>query len=292
MRALFLSIALIILSALPAWATDILILQSSRTSAISDAANGFQAVYPGNTLTMVLADYAEMDVVRLVKEEQPRLLLVLGDQALAASRKVRSVPVVALMALAPLHKGPTGFINSIEPVAPPERFFALFNAIGVKRVGVLYDPARTGWYMKRAKSTAENSDVELITREVSNPRDVLSRLEQLKGKVDALWMIPDATVVTSDTQDAFFLFSLTQHVPVVTYADHYLSKGAAISLSADLAETGRQAAELTMSLLANPDRDPVIKPARKMRVRANANILKKLGIPTAVIEKFAATLKK
>lgn len=292
MRALFLSIALIILSALPAWATDILILQSSRTSAISDAANGFQAVYPGNTLTMVLADYAEMDVVRLVKEEQPRLLLVLGDQALAASRKVRSVPVVALMALAPLHKGPTGFANSIEPVAPPERFFALFNAIGVKRVGVLYDPARTGWYMKRAKSTAENSDVELITREVSNPRDVLSRLEQLKGKVDALWMIPDATVVTSDTQDAFFLFSLTQHVPVVTYADHYLSKGAAISLSADLAETGRQAAELTMSLLANPDRDPVIKPARKMRVRANPNILKKLGIPTTVIEKFAATLKK
>ena len=292
MRALFLSIALIILSALPAWATDILILQSSRTSAISDAANGFQAVYPGNTLTMVLADYAEMDVVRLVKEEQPRLLLVLGDPALAASRKVRSVPVVALMALAPLHKGPTGFANSIEPVAPPERFFALFKAIGVKRVGVLYDPARTGWYMKRAKSAAENSDVELVTREVSNPRDVLSRLEQLKGKVDALWMIPDATVVTSDTQDAFFLFSLTQHVPVVTYADHYLSKGAAISLSADLAETGRQAAELTMSLLANPDRDPVIKPARKMRVRANPNILKKLGIPTTVIEKFAATLKK
>ena len=98
MRALVLLIALSILSALPAFAADVLIVQSSRGAAYGEAVRGFQESYRGSAQTIVLADYAEVDVVRLVKEEQPRLVLAVGDKALAASKKVRSVPVVALMA--------------------------------------------------------------------------------------------------------------------------------------------------------------------------------------------------
>ena len=286
MRALLLCIALTLLSALPALSADVLIVQGSHNAAFNEALRGFKSVYSGPTRTIVMSDYAEVDVVRLVREERPKLVLAVGDTALAAARKLRQVPVVALMALSlTREKGPAANICGVGMVAAPERYLKLFKAMGARQVGVVYDPARSGWYLKRAQSAARRLGLELVVREVRNPRDTLSRLEQLKGSVDGLWMLPDLTAVTAETVDAYFLFSLEQHTPLLTFAAAYLTKGATASLDIDRIGAGRQAGEMVLQLLngSPPEELAVADPARA-HLTVNQTVARRLGFNLSNLE--------
>jgi putative ABC transport system substrate-binding protein len=287
MRALFLCIALFILNALPALATDVLILQSSQSPAYMEALRGFRSAFTGSSNTIVIADYAEVDAVRLVKEERPRLVLAVGDTALAACRKVRQVPVVSLMSLSlTLAKTTSPNIGGVGVVASPDRFLNLFKALGAGRVGVLYDPDKSSGYLKRAQQVARRLGIDLVTREVGNPRETIGRLEQLKGSVDALWMLPDTTAVTVETLDAYFRFSLEQHLPLITFAAQYLVKGALAALEADRLDLGSVVVEQVSRLLGR-DREPMVADPRKLRLSTNTSVARKLGIPISDLERIA-----
>jgi putative ABC transport system substrate-binding protein len=286
MRALFLCIALFILSALPALAMDVLILQSSQSPAYMEALRGFRSAFTGSSNTIVIADYADVDAVRLVKEERPRLVLAVGDNALAACRKVRQVPVVSLMSLSlTLAKTTNPNIGGVGVVAAPERYLNLFKAINKLRVGVLYDPRRSDGYLKRAQQAARRLGIDLVIREVRNPKDTVGRLEQLKGNVDALWMIPDTTAVTLENLDAYFRFSLEQQVPLITFASQYLSKGALAALEADRLDQGSVVVEQVRRLLGR-DGEPLVADPRKLRLSTNASVASKLGIPISGLERI------
>ena len=286
MRALFLCIVLFLLSVLPAPASDVLILQSSHNSAYSEALKGFRSGFTGTTYTMVLGDYADVDVVRLIKEERPRLVLAVGESALAACRKVRQVPVLSLMSLnLSLSRPANPNIGGVGLVAPPERFLALFKAIGKSRIGVLYDPNRSAGYLKRAHEAAHRLGIDLVLREVRNPRDTAGRLEQLKGKVDGLWMIPDTTAVTVENMDAFFRFSLDQQLPLVTFARQYLGKGAFAAIEADRVDLGSVMVEQVRKLLGR-DGDPYVADPRKLRLWTSDSVARKLGISAIGLERI------
>jgi len=280
MRALLTAIVLIIMNVLPSLAADVLIVQSSSAPAYGEALRGFREVYKGTSQTIVLSDYAEVDVVRLVNEERPKLVVAVGEQALAACRKVRRLPVVALMALSlNVQKKPAGNVGGVTAVAAPQQYLELFKKLGARRIGVLFDPSRTGYYLRRAEQAAKSMGLQLVSLSIESPREVAARLEQLKGKADALWMLPDATAVTAGNQDAYFLFAMEQKIPLVAFGELYLQKGAAASLDVSRSDMGRQAGELAVSLLngsvAAVDRadDP-----RKVVLNTNDSVLSNLGI--------------
>lgn len=276
MRALILSIALIILSALPTFAADVLILQASRNQAFVEAVAGFRESCDRSSRVVVLSDYSEVDVARLVREEQAQLVLAVGDPALAAARKAVRVPVVSLMALAPLgSRSPQ--VTAIAPVAAPEAYLRLFKEMGRKRVGLISDPKRTVAYLEGARLAAADLGLELVVREARSPKEVLTRLPELKGQVDALWMLPDTTVVTNDTVDAMVRFSMEQQLPLVTFADHYVTKGATASLQTDQSDMGRQAAELGNALFKGTASNAPLSFPRTTR-RLNDNVAARLGI--------------
>jgi ABC-type uncharacterized transport system substrate-binding protein len=271
------------MSALPALAVDVLIVQSGNGQAYAEAVKGFREVYRGSTQTILLSDYAEVDLVRLVKEERPRLVLAVGDPALEKSRKVRQVPVVAVMALSfNLQKPPAPNIHGVSVVVSPAKYLELLSTMGAKRIGVLYDPARSGFYLKRAREAAESKGVKLVAHEVRNPREVMNELDQLKGSVDAVWMLPDATAVTSETVEAYFTLSMKQQLPVVSFSERHLSRGAAAAIDVDRVDMGRQAGELVVSILrdgagyAGSSIDP-----RKLQINTNKSVLKKLELSFA-----------
>jgi len=271
------------LSALPALAVDVLIVQSGNGPAYAESIRGFKEVYRGTTQTILLSDYAEVDLVRLVKEEQPRLVLAVGDPAFAKAKKLRQIPVVTLLALSfGLQKPPVGNMHGVSVLASPARYMELFKKMGAKRVGVLYDPARTGAYLKQARQEAENAGIRLMTREVVDPRDVMAVLEQMDWVVDALWMLPDTTAVTSVTLEAFFNFSIKHQLPLVTFSGQYLSKGAAASIDHDRTDMGRQAGEMATVLLDGAASAGAAGP-RKTTVSTNESVLRKLSkqIPNA-----------
>lgn len=262
-----------------AQALDALVLQSGRSPAYTDALRGLHAAAKLDTKILVLSDYAEVDVQRLVREERPRLLVAIGDRALAACRKSREVPVVALLSLALTRKAVPDHVGGITMTAAPERYLELFAELRAKRVGVLYDPRISGIYVKRAIAEAERTGITMVAEPLRNPRDLQGKLEKLKGEIDLLWLLPDSTVITTVNLEALLVFSMTQAVPAVSFTGQYLKNGAAAALDIDPYDMGWQAGEMAQSLLRTDlgHRVPVLDP-RKVRLQVNESVLRKLHL--------------
>lgn len=275
-RLLLLILALATLFPSLAQAYDVLVLLSQRNPAYDEVLKGFRFEQKTSLRLLVLADYAEIDIVRIVREDRPRLVLAVGDAALKATRKVQNTPVVALMALG-IHnrKSAQPNLTGIGMYAPPERYIGMFKALKTRRVGIIYNPAKSGWYMRQARQAAEEAGIELVTREVSAPRETIGKLTALAGKVDAVWMLPDSTAVTQETTEAYFHFGQQQGIPVVSFAAAYLGLGAAAVLEIDRVALGRQADAMVAALLKG-DSIPLAFP-NGVTVKTNASILKRLG---------------
>ena len=263
----------------PARALDALILQSGRSPVYTDALRGLHAAAKLDSKTLVLSDYSEIDVQRLVREERPRLLIAVGDRALTSCRKTREVPVLALLSLALTQKPLPDHIGGVAMTAAPERYLELFAQMRAKRVGVLYDPRLSGLYVKRAVAEAEGYGVTIVTEALRNPRDLQGKLEKLKGEIDLLWLLPDSTAITTVNLEALLVFSMTQAVPAVSFTGQYVKNGAAAALDIDPYDLGWQAGEMAQSLVRSGGghRVPIVDP-RKVRLQVNESVLRKLHL--------------
>lgn len=263
-----------------AQAYDVLVLQSRRDPAYEEVLKGFRAGHRFSERVVVISDYAEVDIPRMVREERPALVLALGDSALTAAKRVRQIPVISLMSLGVHGQRDThSNLACIGMYAPPERYLALFQDLKARRVGVIHNPGKSGWYLRQARQAAARMGIELIVREVNAPRDTLTRLNELKNRVDALWMLPDTVAVTRETAEAYFRFSQEERIPVVSFAGPYLGLGAAAVLEIDRAELGRQAGDMAAELLR--EGESVCQPAawpRATALRTNPSVLRNLGI--------------
>lgn len=263
-----------------AQAYDVLVVVSRREAAFEEVLKGFRANRALTQRLVVLSDYAETDIVRIAREDKPGLVLAVGDAALSATRKIHQTPVVAVMSLG-IHGQHGSYPNlaGIGMYAPPERYLTIFHEMKTRRVGVVHSPAKSGWYLRQARQAAQRLGIELVVREVNNPRETIDRLDSLAGKVDAIWMLPDTTAVTRVTAEAYFRFSQEHKVPVVSFAGAYLGLGAAAALEIDRTELGRQAGEMAVSLLkGGVATEAAVTWPRKTSLKINQNVLKNLGI--------------
>ena len=282
MRVLVLAITLLLAAALPGWAADMLILQSSRDNAYSQAVSGFSTYYPGDARVVILSDYAEVDVVRLVKEEHAQTILAVGENALTACRKVREVPVVALLAPSVNHYKLPGNVYGINILADPSKYIGLCQSMGKHRIGLLYDSKKSGRYVHQATQAAREAGVSIETLEVHDGHEVQAALGKLRGKVDALWVLPDSTVVSAVNMEAYILFSINNKVPIISYLKQHLRNGAAASLDVDFFDLGRQAGEICKQLERKGARGaPSVVAARKVLLNTNEGVMHKLGIAMA-----------
>ncbi len=248
-RLVLLIIALATLLPSLALAYDVLILQSRRDPAYEEVLSGFRSGQSFTQRVVVLADYAEVDVVRIVREDRPRMILAVGDAAVTAAHPIRTLPVVAVMALGIHTRKNTANLTGISMFVQPERYVSMFKSMNLRRVGVVYNEEKSGWYLQQARNAASAAGIELVVRKVSAARETVAQLATLAGKVDALWMLPDTTAVTRETTEAYFRFGQQNSVPVISFAPSYLVLGAAAILEIDRVALGRQAFALAAKLL-------------------------------------------
>ena len=147
----------------------------------------------------------------------------------------------------------------------------------VKRIGIIYDPAKSRSIIDEATLFAEARGITLVTEQVRSAREVSRTLSGMAGKIDAFWMLPDTTVITTQTIDAIFLFSFQQRVPVLTFADKFIAQGAVVAVTLDLKAIGMQAGEMARSVLAgNVSGRGFQEPVRKSKVRFNDLVAQKM----------------
>lgn len=151
----------------------------------------------------------------------------------------------------------------------------------VKRVGVVYDPDRTGGLVAGAENAWPR--LTFIRAPVASSKEVVARLKDLRGNVDLLWMVPDLTAVTPQTEQSYYRFSLEQRVPLLTFSQRYLERGATIAGVFDIPAMGEKAGELAVQVvggLAPGSIAPV--PAVKRIIKVNEKTADKLKLQFAV----------
>lgn len=278
-RFMLLILALATLLPSLAFGYDVLVLQSRRDPSYDEVMKGFRSERKSSLRTIVLSDYTEVDVVRIVREDQPRLILAVGDIALKAARKVQNTPVLAVMTLGiPDQKSNQPNVSGICMFVAPEQYVGMFQNMKTRRVGVVYNPSRSGWYMKQARQAAAMAGIELVVREVATSREAPDKLSSLAGKVDALWMLPDVIAVTRETTEAYFRFGQQNSVPVVSFSGSYLGLGAAVALEIDRYALGRQADNLALAILSGQRTEGLVVFPAKTEVKKNLSVLQRLHV--------------
>jgi putative ABC transport system substrate-binding protein len=287
MKNIFFHIITCLIFLAPALASgDILVVQSLPIKPYNDALNGFRSVCKARINKLVGPDLSEAEIMGKVRRNRPDLILAIGMDALNKLKTVKDVPIVYVMVLNPRElKRDGGNITGVSMNLAPERQFSMLREVlpNVKKIAIFFDPDKIGFYVSRVQNAASLMGIELLTKKVHSSREAVAAVDALKGRVDALWLLPDTTVVNPSTIDLLLLSSIENKIPVLTFSEKYTEKGALLSLEVDAVESGKQAGEMAVKILGGANVNGVKdEDARDSILTVNLIVAKKLGIPISV----------
>jgi putative ABC transport system substrate-binding protein len=265
---------------LPAEAFDVIVLKDTEIKPYRDAIEGFKGACGCTVQELDLSDTYAID--KAVKAH-PDVVFAVGTPA------IKNIPVVYALAI-PSETAALSQTNlsGVSMDVSPDVYLATMTALfpDVKRIGVLSDPEQTGPYVEQAAASARARGITLVVKTVANPRQLPKQLDGLRGKVDALWMLPDPMLVAPEAVNYLMLFSFQNSMPVFSFSKKYVSAGAAAALIIDPHAMGVQAAELAKRVSGGA-RGPLRPYAQGSRLMVNMKVIEKIGVKTndALIKK-------
>ena len=267
---------------------------ASREYASGYASGGYASGDASRFERIILSDWQERDIATEIRKTRPDLILAIGKEALSVAKAIRNIPVVYAMVLNPeamlsAQKDIRGVSMMIQPKS---QLTALLNVLpGLRKIGLLYDPDKSGHFVLEARNAAARMGLKLIAKEVKTSKDVPSALMDIQDQIDSFWMVPDTTVITPETVEFLLLLSFEKNIPVLTFSEKYLSLGALIATGVDPFDMGAQAGEMAKEILmGGGTRNAQQAHARKMVVSTNLMIAGKLGINLNMAGSFKTTI--
>jgi len=191
-------------------------------------------------------------VAKAVRQQQPELIFVLGKSALNFTRSMQfGVPVVFVFVLHPnKHQSLPGEFGITMSIAPEQQFKVLLDiAPGMKRIAVVYDPEKSMLMIRQAQAAARRLGMQLVAMPASNQHDAAIAIADVMPNIDAMWMIPDTTVLTATTYKQMMRLSLQHAVVLIGLAPKYVRSGSLFALSFDSRAIGLQAGDMARRLL-------------------------------------------
>ncbi len=270
-----------------AWGQDIVILKSADVGAYNAAASSFKETFPSDIQILEYDLKGELALGRKlgkkIRASPARLVIAIGlKAALAAKLEILDIPIITSMVLAPAkYDLPRDNMTIIGLGIPIEHQFATVKRLipEAKRVGVLFDPAKTDHTIQHAKTLARNLGLQFESSPISSPQDVPNKLRALLPKIDVLWLIPDSTVLTEDSLEFLLRTTLEARIPVVGFSSGLVRSGALAGLYINYSKVGKQVAGLAQKLL-NGKSVPqgTLLPPEHVSLAINRQIAEYLGI--------------
>jgi len=270
-------------------AAEIAILKSADIAPYNQAVDGFKTTLsPAATVTEydLQGDITRgRKLARKIRASSADAVLAVGlKAALVAKIEIIDIPVIFYIVLDPVKNGLTApNMTGIMLEIPIERQFTTMRTVlpNVKRIGVLYDPEKTAGIVEDARRHAKAAGIEVISRPIRSDKDVPAALRALLPQIDALWLIPDSTVLTEESLNFIQTTSLDSHTPVFGFSSDLVRNGALMGLSVNYEDIGRQAAAVAKRILAGqarPSSTTALVAPDRVRLSLNLKTAKFLGI--------------
>ena len=202
--------------------------------------------------------------------------------SLAAKAEIVDVPIVYMMILDPLkHRLTAPNMTGTLLEVPVDRQLKIMRTFlpTLHRLGTLYDPAKTSSRVKDASRLAISSDFQLKGLPVESEKDVPQQLRTLLWDVEALWLMPDSTVLTNESVRFILESSLARQIPVIGFSPEFTRLGALLSLSVNYGDVGRETGLLAKRILDGERLLPLNPvPIERLKITVNLKTAKFLGI--------------
>ncbi|MCP5007063.1 MAG: hypothetical protein GY941_24430 [Planctomycetes bacterium] len=214
----------------------------------------------------------------------PKAIVTLGLPATQlAKKRFKNIPIFFSMINNPKDIGISvnTTVSGICSNVPAKALFEKLREIcpGATSIGIIYNPAHTGGIIKEAEQAAHELGMKMVSAKVFSSRDVTGALQMILGKVQALLLVKDKTVINEDTVDYVLSTTLENKIPTIAYSDYLVKLGFLFAYTPDYFSIGRQVGEIICS---NPieklDRVPSILFPEVLKFSINLNTAKQIGL--------------
>lgn len=281
-------------------AAEVAIFKSADVAYYNQAIQAFRETLPSNT---AITEYnlegnlaRGREIATSLRATPPTLVLAVGlKAALAAKVELIDTPVVFCLVLNPESHGlPTPNMTGVLMRVPPATQLASIQTLAphARRIGLLYDPRRTGALILESERAARKLGLQLITVPVDNPSDVPEALSKVLATIDLFWLLQDQTVITETSMDFIVQATLEAKVPMFGFSPTLVQQGALGALVIKARDIGWQAGHLATAILqgGSPSKQPLQDPAQP-RLALNLNSAEYFGLgPSKEILRLATLL--
>ncbi|RLB84343.1 MAG: hypothetical protein DRH24_05270 [Deltaproteobacteria bacterium] len=150
----------------------------------------------------------------------------------------------------------------------------------LKRIGLLYDPYYNESFYLKAVESAASAGLDIIPLKISSKKHIPKVLNESFGKVDALWFIPDPTIISESIIQYIIKEALLKKIPAIGFNRFFFESGASLVFVFDYEELGAQTAKLVLKILKGggcKKNVPVFKAMVNLRVMERFGIVNPNG---------------
>ncbi len=284
------------------------VVESRRLSAYDQALNGFSEAINKRGFEPEFIRYVVGTDISSAQELDARLdevgaqiILALGTDAARMVKDCDSeIPSVFSMVSEP---GQSGLLNSGGNGGTPmtgvcldvpveDQFVSLLDVVPrARKIGVIYNPQESQFLVDEARNAANRMGLGLVTYPIRSEAEVPEGMNSLRPKIDALWLVSDRTVLTTQSLQFVFLYAFQTNLPLMGLSEHFVKMGALFAVGPDYQDVGMQSGEFAAQILRgrNPEELPVASP-RKVLLSLNLRTAEIIGlsIPEGVVRKAAS----
>ncbi|WP_029894379.1 ABC transporter substrate-binding protein [Desulfohalovibrio reitneri] len=303
-----LTLAALISPAAAVQAADYLIssTQVVEHPALDAVRNGFQDYLKENGVEAEYKVYTaqgSMDmaiqIASQIRDDDPDLILAIATPtAQAVAQKLHNKPILISAVTDPVAAGlvdnmekPGGNISGMTDKSPVDRQMALIKEIvpGVETIGVLYNAGEANSVVSynMIEEECAKLGIEVEPRTVSTSAEVYSAAKSLVGRVDAITIPTDNTVISA--LESAVKICEEADIPLFAADTDSVERGVVASIAIDYYRMGRQTGEMARRILvegADPGQMPV-ETLKDLKLYVNTSAAAKMGVdlPGDVIDR-------
>ncbi len=142
-----------------------------------------------------------------------------------------------------------------------------------RRLGLIFNSKNTGWWVRDVEKAAKSQGLMIVKREVKDTKSAIWALRGIRTQVDAIFLVPDTTVLKPSFLESLVTLSTLHNVPVIGFAKQYLRKGAVLSMGLNPQTVGGLLVE---SWKSGRENAPLF--SRKFDVWVNQERMREMGL--------------
>lgn len=225
---------------------------------------------------------------KFVGDKPDVIVAIATPSAQAVVAIARNIPVIFTAVTDPLGaklvtnlEKPGGTVTGVSALTPIDKHLDLIAKITpkAKRIGVLYNAgeANSLTLLKLLKQEAPKRGMTLVEATVARSSDVATAARSLVGKVDAIYIPTDNTVVSA--LESVIQVGTENKLPIYAGDSDSVKRGALAALGYNYYEVGRQTGQIVLQVLngEKPGNIPV-ESAKKNEFYLNLKSAKQMGV--------------